>query len=583
VEALELRVTRTLKTHEFKSDGSGTGKFVKGNQHIQLHGNNSRFDHHVNGKVVHSGTGRQLEAHLNSLKEDINFDEEYENIDEDLYVTEAELSEDLGMSIDMDEGYDPADVKKLKSLVKTHKKNVAKAKAHDAKMEPSYAATGNTVGHNTQKARGHMYTNTKHHMNADDSRNAVHDHVNKMKGLPPGGSEAKHLIKHGFKHNAERSEANGHPTYDKGTHSSGHGPAHSVHIHGNRFSHTEGHSSFVEKSDHMKNLGSYLAKTKTGGSTNEDLDEGAKEIQMKVNDTGTMKKSGQLAKVVVLKTGSSRYEVQEVSADGNPKGLPFKVNKLKITPSLLANLDFTEELNAIVSDEENLSEGFREKSAIIFEAALSSRLRDEKQILAEQYQTTLQEETAQILTDLSAKIDSYLTYAVEAWVGDNKVAIDESLRTEIAESLITSLKSVFVEHYIEIPESKRDLFTELEKKNAELKESADEIEKANATLAGQVQTLLRDKILTEASVGLADTQAAKLVELVEDVEFVDEDTFSKKVATLKGSFFAARKVNTPSATEKTGVKTIVEGVEDYNPEDPDMARYAAALKRANNR
>jgi hypothetical protein len=314
-----------------------------------------------------------------------------------------------------------------------------------------------------------------------------------------------------------------------------------------------------------------------------ELAEGAKEIQMKVNDTGTMKKSGQLAKVVVLKTGSSRYEVQEVSADGNPKGLPFKVNKLKITPSLLANLDFTEELNAIVSDEENLSEGFREKSAIIFEAALSSRLRDEKQILAEQYQTTLQEETAQILTDLSAKIDSYLTYAVEAWVGDNKVAIDESLRTEIAESLITSLKSVFVEHYIEIPESKRDLFTELEKKNAELKESADEIEKANATLAGQVQTLLRDKILTEASVGLADTQAAKLVELVEDVEFVDEDTFSKKVATLKGSFFAARKVNTPSATEKTGVKTIVEGVEDYNPEDPDMARYAAALKRANNR
>jgi hypothetical protein len=193
---------------------------------------------------------------------------------EDLYVTEAELSEDLGISTNLDEGYDPADVKKLKSLVKTHKKNVAKVKAHDAKMEPSYAATGNTVGHNTQKARGHMYTNTKHHMNADDSRNAVHDHVNKMKGLPPGGSEAKHLIKHGFKHNAERSAANGHAIYEKGA-SSGHfpAPAHSVHIHGNRFSHTKGASSFSEKTDHMKNLGSYLAKTKTDHSIKEDLDE----------------------------------------------------------------------------------------------------------------------------------------------------------------------------------------------------------------------------------------------------------------------------------------------------------------------
>lgn len=244
---------------------------------------------------------------------------------------------------------------------------------------------------------------------------------------------------------------------------------------------------------------------------------------------------------------------------------------------------YASDLAALTESEANLTESFKEKAAIIFEAAVTSKIREEKEKLAEQFEAQLSEQTAQVREDLAEKVDNYLTYVVESWVEDNKVAIESGLRAEIAENFIGALKTVFVENYIEVPESKKDLVSELEVELAGLKESA-ALAQADATvLSERVEVLVREKVLAEAALTLADTQAAKLADLVQDVEFVSEDTFRNKVETIKEAYFS-NKDNVKALEESSDstyetIETIVEG-EGFSDEiSPSMAKYLTAVSR----
>ena len=236
--------------------------------------------------------------------------------------------------------------------------------------------------------------------------------------------------------------------------------------------------------------------------------------------------------------------------------------------------DFSEDLNAIMESEATLSDEFKEKTATIFEAAIKSKLSDEIDRLEEKYNEELEAEIASTKEGLVEKVDSYLNYVVEQWLEDNKLAVQNGLRTEIAENFMNSLKDLFTESYIEVPESKVDLVDDLAEQVEEL-ETQLNTSTANAIeMTEKLETLQREKVITEASRDLADTQVEKLNSLVPEVEFNDEETFAKKVATVKESYF-----------DKT--KKIAESA-DFDAVDDDentvevagsMAQYITALNR----
>ena len=238
-------------------------------------------------------------------------------------------------------------------------------------------------------------------------------------------------------------------------------------------------------------------------------------------------------------------------------------------------VDFQEDLSALVSDEETLSEEFKDKAAVIFEAAVKSKLSAEIDRLEEQYTTELSEEVEQIKTDLVEKVDGYLSYVVESWMEENKVAVETGLRAEIAESFITGLKGLFEQHYVEVPETKYDLVDDLASKVAELEESLNKTTEDNIKLTEKVADLRREQIIAEATQGMVETDAAKLKSLVEDVDFETAETFSKKVSIVKESYFKTAKAvaideSTDIATDEKG--TIVET-------SPLMSRYVTALSK----
>ena len=236
--------------------------------------------------------------------------------------------------------------------------------------------------------------------------------------------------------------------------------------------------------------------------------------------------------------------------------------------------DYQGELDALVESEATLSEEFKEKTTIIFESAMKAKLAEEIETLEENYANELAEEIATTKSDLVEKVDSYLNYVVEQWMEDNKLAVQTGLRTEIAETFMNKLKDVFTESYIEVPESKIDLVDELSEQVEELEEALNARTEEALEQAKAIEDFTRAAIVAEAAKDLPDTQAEKLAGLVESIDFDDEETFAKKVATVKEAHFAAPAVESTIAEE-----TDVDAEADTEEVSATMATYLSAIRK----
>jgi len=259
------------------------------------------------------------------------------------------------------------------------------------------------------------------------------------------------------------------------------------------------------------------------------------------------------------------------SADDAVKGV-----KKAADPKAVAKveaLDFDEDLDNIIKEEATLSDGFRNKAQAIFEAVLTSKLSQEIERLESEYAQNLEEEVSDVQTQLVEKVDSYLNYVVEQWMKDNEVAVHNGLRTEIAEDFMTSLQSVFKEHYIEVPEGKVDLVDELNEQVNELEATLNKTTEDNIDLHSKVQAFEKQEVVREQSSGLAETEAEKLASLVEDIEFDNKESFEMKVKTVKESYF--KQDSEESVDEVDSLLGDGEVVEEAISES--MARYTQAI------
>ena len=238
------------------------------------------------------------------------------------------------------------------------------------------------------------------------------------------------------------------------------------------------------------------------------------------------------------------------------------------------NGDFSEDLNALVESEATLSDEFKAKTAVIFEAAVKSKLSEEINRLETEYVEQLAEEVSTTKADLVEKIDSYLNYVVENWMEENKLAVQSGLRSEIAEDFMEKLKDVFTESYIEVPESKIDLVDELATVHEELEEQFNDAVANCLTLTDELNSYKRAAVIREASKDLAETQVEKLTKLAGGISFESEEDFATKVATIKESYFKT----------KSASSSITEDLDDDTEDDSieltgSMADYVAALRK----
>src|SRR5210317_1464891 len=238
------------------------------------------------------------------------------------------------------------------------------------------------------------------------------------------------------------------------------------------------------------------------------------------------------AKLVTIDGEEDSVKSGDAAANAVKGKMPEPKAKAKVEA-----IDFDEDIDAIIKEEATLSEGFRGKASAIFEAVLTSKLSEEVDRLEAEYAQNLEEEVSEVQSSLVEKVDSYLNYVVEGWMKENELQVQQGLRTEIAEEFMTSLQSVFKEHYIEVPEGKVDLVDDLSEQVTELEETLNKTTDDNIELHAKVQEFEKQAVVREQSSGLAETEAEKLASLVEDIDFDNKETFEMKVKTVKESYF----------------------------------------------
>lgn len=239
-------------------------------------------------------------------------------------------------------------------------------------------------------------------------------------------------------------------------------------------------------------------------------------------------------------------------------------------------VDMQEHVDALFQGEE-LSEEFQQKAKTIFEAAVKQKLDEKIAELEAIYEAKLEEKVTEIQESLSSDVDDYLNYVVEQWVSDNEVAIEAGLRTELTEDFITGLKSLFEEHYIDIPEDKVSVVEELGAKVDELEAKLNEEIERNVALNKVITEAKQTEVFHNACDGLTATQVEKLKSLAEGIEFATVDEYASKVKTLRENYFPTSSVKSAQgldATETDEGKMISEELQG------PMARYVKALGKS---
>ena len=235
-------------------------------------------------------------------------------------------------------------------------------------------------------------------------------------------------------------------------------------------------------------------------------------------------------------------------------------------------IDIEEDVNALLGGEE-LSEEFREKAKVVFEAALNSKVSEIQEALEAQYSEALTEAREALKGELTERVDSYLEYVAQEWLTENELAIEHGLKTEMTESFLSGMKGLFEEHYVTIPEDKYDVLESMVEKLDEMETKLNEQIDANINLNKRLAESTQDVILDQISEGLAVTQKEKLASLAESVEFESEEEYREKLETLKESYFSK---STPAKSEAP--QTLSEGVDTTDaPVSTGMSQYLRAM------
>ena len=232
-------------------------------------------------------------------------------------------------------------------------------------------------------------------------------------------------------------------------------------------------------------------------------------------------------------------------------------------------IDVTEDVAALLEGEE-LSPEFQEKTATIFEAAVRSKIDQVADTLETQFQEAYDQEIAAFKTELTERVDSYLEFVANEWINENALQVESGIRGELSESFMTGLKTLFEEHYVEIPEDKYDVLEAMTSKLDEMETKLNEQIDSNVALTQRLSASVSDNILDEVSEGLALSQKDKLSELSKGVEFESEEQYREKLATLKESYFAKPVVESQEVSSEESI------VEDHS---PAMSAYLNALTK----
>jgi len=280
-----------------------------------------------------------------------------------------------------------------------------------------------------------------------------------------------------------------------------------------------------------------------------------------------------------------------IKSSGKHKDEMQKEPSAPMHPTMLAKESVEADLALLFGDSEDLTEDFKFKVSTLFEAAVSTRANLEiskiqedfetrQAQLEEEFNTSLEEAITEIKDEMVENVDNYLNYAVAEWISENKLAIENNIRTQMAESFMASLKDVFTEHYVNIPEDQVDVVEAMAAELEEVKARLNETTEKNIELSKTVIENAIEEVKNEMSEGMTDTQKDKFLKLSEAVDYSDVEEFRKKVSIIKETYFTKSMTNEVKVAKDQLLSESVEEPEKVASIDPDMQVYVSSISKS---
>ena len=290
------------------------------------------------------------------------------------------------------------------------------------------------------------------------------------------------------------------------------------------------------------------------------------------DEVNKMLKSDLAGKYEQIMASTSLETVKEVKEESRTQAA--------VTAEDIGPINVQDDIQALTAGEEGLSEEFKAKATTIFEAAVHAKVVDEVNARMEEQAKEQEVGSAEFQKELTEKVDGYLTYVVEEWMKENELAIERGIRSELVEDFMSGLKTLFTEHYIELPEEKVDMVDDLFTKVEDLETSLDEEINRGVELQKELAQFKKDDALQSATKDLADTDSEKISKLAEGIEFENTEQYIEKLSVLKESYFPKADSVTSEITE---TDETIELTEEKSPEkvDESMKHYTSAIKRYN--
>ncbi len=234
--------------------------------------------------------------------------------------------------------------------------------------------------------------------------------------------------------------------------------------------------------------------------------------------------------------------------------------------------------------EENASDSLLNQLEAIFEAAVQDRVNIQVSNTVSQLDENVKNYLDGVTNTLVEKVDDYLDYVVEEWMQENAVAVEQGIKTQIAENFISGLKNLFENHYIDVPDEKYNALDELYAQNRELSENLNKAINANMNIRKELSLTECAGIFVAETRDLADTQVARLQNLMENVAFESPEEYREKLVAIKNNYLASQNFVRPASPVAPVTQQINEEM-TFSPvrevESSPVEGYANAIAKLN--
>ena len=330
--------------------------------------------------------------------------------------------------------------------------------------------------------------------------------------------------------------------------------------------------------DYTKGVPSATAPGKTGVGKQTD-GVGASKLSGPADSEGQAVVDGEqdadsLATIADRKPGKKPTQTMQA----NPGALTTAEEYESEEDQTLVEFDITEDVDALLAGE-NLSEEFKTKAAVIFEAAVNARVQSISEQMQEKLVQQFDEEVDLFKQELAERVDDYLNYVVEQFMEENKLAVDVGLKAELTESFIDGMKNLFAEHYIDIPEEKVDLVSELADQVTSLEDQLNEQINKSVELNKELNEHKKMEAIHAVCESLTQTQVEKVVSLAEGVDFTTQEEFVEKLEMIKESYFPSN-VKMADKSEFLDEQAYTSAPEETTKYvDPEVAMIAKSITK----